>query len=523
LCFGVDERSLFDGTVLRAPAAADLDQLRRALREARVESVAICFLHSCQNPANERAAAEALGDCGYLSVSHKVCPEYREYERASTTAINAYVGPLMDRYLARLEGHSISILQSSGGFMTAGEARRNAVRTVLSGPAGGVVGAMEVARQSGFRRVLAFDMGGTSTDVSLADGRLRHTLEGSIDTLPLRLPILDIHTVGAGGGSIARVDAGGLLRVGPESAGAIPGPACYGTGDRPTVTDAHVVLGRIAEAQFLGGEMAIDPRRSEAAIDRIAAELQLGRVAAAEGIIRVANANMERAIRVPSVERGHDPRDFALLAFGGCGGLHACDIAAGLGITTVIVPRLAGALSALGMLLADRVRDYSVSALGRPKPEALYRELERTARRDLPGARLERSADLRYAGQSYELTVAWRPPNIAAPFHREHLRVYGYSDRKRAVELVTLRVRAVIPTAKPRLAGSTARESASEPDTRRVRIDGQWRTIPALSRDQIPKRGIKGPALVIDYGSTTLAPAGWRIALDRIGSLIVRR
>src|SRR5258708_28597816 len=421
LCFGVKERTYAEADqAIRAPAKLELQRLKRRLAAQQVKSVASCFRHSYRNPANEQSAADALGDGFYLSVSHEVVPEYREYERASTTLINAYVGPLMDAYLSELEAYDIAIMQSNGGHITAREARRHAVRTILSGPAGGVVGATAVARASGFARVLGFDMGGTSTDVSLADGRPRLTTEASIDGFPIRVPVLDIHTVGAGGGSLARVDEGGLLRVGPESAGADPGPACYGKGDRATVTDAHVVLGRIARDQFLGGEMRIDVGRAETAVDRIASQIATDRIRAAEGILRVANANMERAIRVVSVERGHDPRDFALVGFGGCGGLHACEIAAELGISVVIVPQMAGALCALGMLLADRARDYSANALDCPGIDGRFRELERTARKDMPGCKLERSADLRYRGQSYELNVPWRPGDFARPFHEEH-------------------------------------------------------------------------------------------------------
>ncbi len=382
LCVGVGERSYFDGTVARRPSAAALQRLKRQLRSAGAESVAICFLHSYRNPENEQTVARALSGALYVSASHEIVPEYREYERAMTTLINAYVGPLMDAYLRKLESHEIAIMQSNGGFLTAAEAMAaRRVRTILSGPAGGVVGATAAGAASGFKRVLGFDMGGTSTDVSLVSGgEARLTTEAMIDGLPIRASMLDIHTVGAGGGSLARVDAGGLLRVGPESAGADPGPACYSKGDRATVTDAHVVLGRIAAEQFLGGEMRIDPLRAEAAVDEIARELATDRVTAAESILRVANANMERAIRVVSVERGHDPRDFALAGFGGCGGLHACEIARELGIRTVFVPAMAGALSALGMLLADRARDYSASALGRRDIEALFVKLERAPR-----------------------------------------------------------------------------------------------------------------------------------------------
>jgi N-methylhydantoinase A len=521
LSFGVAERVHFDGAVARRPSRADLARLKTRLRRAGVESVAICFLHAYENAENERVAARVLRGERYLCCSHEVSPEFREYERASTTLINAYVGPLMDAYLAALDRgrRRIWILQSNGGFITTAEARRHAVRTILSGPAGGVVGAAAAAEWSGFRRALTFDMGGTSTDVSLWDGNLRLTTEATVDGFPVRVPMLDIHTVGAGGGSIARVDAGGLLRVGPQSAGADPGPACYGTGDQATVTDAHVVLGRIAPDQFLGGEMHIDRARAEAAVDRVARALGRGRTAAAHGILRVANSNMERAIRVVSIERGHDPRDFPLVAFGGSGGLHACEMAEELGIRTVIVPELAGALSALGMLLADRVRDYSAGVLGASQIEKRFRQLERQARRDMPGAMLERLADVRYFGQSYELAIPW-----GASFHDEHRRIYGYCDPARPTEVVTVRVRARI--AVPKLSPARmarANEKTIAPETRRVFTGGKFRAVPVFLRKQAPQRPRNGPALVVDYGATTLIPAGWRFVVDRSGNLIARR
>src|SRR5580658_3721649 len=340
LCFGVDERVLFDGRVEHAPAAADVDELRQRIEASGAESIAICLLHSYQNDVHERLLLKGLR--GFVCASCDVSPEFREFERASTTVINAYVGPLMDRYLGDLERqspHKVSIMQSNGGLLTASEARKQAVRTILSGPAGGIVGAVEIARLCGFPKALTFDMGGTSTDVALAAREPRLTTESRIDNFPIRVPMLDIHTVGAGGGSIATIDAGGSLRVGPESAGAVPGPACYGAGEQATVTDAHVVLGRIAADQLVGGQMRIDAAAAERAVARIAAGLGLDMVNAAAAILRVANSNMERAIRVVSVERGEDPREFPLVAFGGCGGLHACEMAEELGIRTVIVPR----------------------------------------------------------------------------------------------------------------------------------------------------------------------------------------
>jgi N-methylhydantoinase A len=521
LCFGVNERVLFDGTVERGLAAADIDELRLKIEASGAESVAICLLHSYQNDVHERLLLKGLS--GFVCASCDISPEFREFERASTTVINAYVGPMMDRYLGELERrspHKVSIMQSNGGLLTASEARKQAVRTILSGPAGGIVGAVEIARLCGFPKALTFDMGGTSTDVALAAREPRLTTEARIDNLPVRVPMLDIHTVGAGGGSIAAIDAGASLRVGPESAGAVPGPACYGRGDRATVTDAHVVLGRIAAEQLVGGEMRIDAAAAERAVARIGAGLGLDTVNAAAAILRVANSNMERAIRAVSVERGEDPREFPLVAFGGCGGLHACEIAEELGVTTVIVPRLAGALSALGMLLADRTRDYSVGALGVSDYEARFRKLEKQAKKDVPRATLERFADVRYTGQSYELTIPFN-----GNFHKAHQRIYGYSDPKRATQLVTLRVRATVRVEKPslRARGADDRTMSSAGEIRRVWIEGRWREIPASPREGLGARAVRGPALITDYGSTTLVPPGWSMRLDRAGSLILRR
>jgi N-methylhydantoinase A/oxoprolinase/acetone carboxylase beta subunit len=527
LCFGVRERTYHDGAIALRPSAAELKRLAAKLRRARVKSVAICFLHSYRNPANERAVAAALNrDDLYLCTSDEISPEFREYERGSTTYINAYVGPLMQTYLtelSRARRYRIAIMQSNGGFLSAQQAVKHAVRTVLSGPAGGVVGALEAARHSGFERVLGFDMGGTSTDVSLADGAPRETTESIVAGFPVRVPMLDIHTVGAGGGSIARVDAGGLLRVGPESAGADPGPACYGIGNDTTVTDAHVVLGRIGAAQLLGGAMSIDVERAGAAVDRLARALKLDRIAAAAGILRVANANMERAIRVVSVERGYDPRDFALVAFGGSGGLHACEIARELGMHTVIVPEQAGALSALGMLMADAVRDYAAGTLGRNDFRKQFAIMEHRARRESPSAEMERTADLRYRGQSYELHVPWGPAGNSAgavhAFHREHARVYGYATPEREIEVVTIRVRARQRLAKPKLTRGPYRKGPAE--IRRVWVEGAWRKIPVLPRTQVSPRRTAGPALILDYGSTTLVPPGWWFRNDQSGNLII--
>ncbi len=370
LTFGLDERIDADGQVLAAPSDAEIDRLADLARSQGAEIIALCLLHSYANPAHERRAAERLRRRGWhVSVSHEVLPEYREFERWSTTVVNAYVTPLIDRYLSTLDEHfrgsRLAIMQSNGGSISASAARSGAVRTVLSGPAAGVVGARAVARDAGFPQVISFDMGGTSTDVSLIDDAVAMTTDSRIGDFPVRLPVIDIHTVGAGGGSIAYVDSGGALRVGPRSAGAVPGPVCYGTGTELTVTDANLLLGRLDPEFFLGGRMALDVDRAAGVAAEMASRLKLSVPDLAEGVVRVANANMERAIRVVSVERGHDPRRFALLAFGGAGGMHACEIAERLEIGTVIVPRHAGVLSALGMLVADVTRDYSASVLKR--------------------------------------------------------------------------------------------------------------------------------------------------------------
>jgi N-methylhydantoinase A/oxoprolinase/acetone carboxylase beta subunit len=517
LCFGIGERILFDGTIEHPPSVTDIEALCARVEASGAESVAICLLHSYQNDVHERLLLKHLG--GFACASCDVSPEFREFERATTTVINAYVGPLMDRYLRDLEGGSpnrISIMQSSGGLLTAAEARKHPVRTILSGPAGGIVGAVEIARLCGFRKALTFDMGGTSTDVALAGREARLTTESRIDNFPVRVPMLDIHTVGAGGGSIVMVDDGGSLRVGPESAGAVPGPACYGLGARATVTDAHVVLGRIDARQLAGGALQIDPAAAERAVARLGSQLGLSVVDCAAAILRIANSNMERAIRTVSVERGEDPRQFPLVAFGGCGGLHACEIADELGVGTVIVPRLAGALSALGMLMADRTRDYSAGALGASDFETRFRKLEKQAKKDVPRAVIERFADVRYAGQSYELTIPWE-----GDFHKVHQRVYGYSDKKRATQIVTLRVRATVTVQKPSL--RAPKRPSAQPGSRRVWIDGRWRDVVTSSCDAIGRKAVRGPALITDYGSTTLVPAGWSMRLGAAGNLMLGR
>src|ERR1017187_4709770 len=395
LRFGVKERTDSEGRVLERPSDAELTRLREAVRRADADAIAISLLFSFANPDNEAAVAAAVAELGKpLSVSHRILPEFREYESTSTVVVNSYLQPLMQSYMERLaeraKEHSeekertenlrdgsgaarklgkprIFVMQSSGGITALESAAGEPVRTVLSGPAGGLVGAAAMAGRSGFRKILSFDMGGTSTDVAAVQGEVRAGGQSEVAGLPVGVPMLEIHTVGAGGGSLARFDAGGSLRVGPESAGADPGPICYGRGTEPTVTDANLLMGRLRPDRFLGGEFTLDVERAHRItlewLKKQASRLSLEQFSA--GVVRVVNANMERALRVVSIERGYDPRDFALVAFGGAGGLHACELAEALAIPTVMIPARPGALSALGILVSDVVKDYSRTLLWR--------------------------------------------------------------------------------------------------------------------------------------------------------------
>lgn len=543
LTFGVHERIGPDGSVLLPLDAAEVQALAATLQNATVDAVAICFLHSYCNPAHELHAAEILREHGLaVSTSHVVLREYREFERWSTTVVNAYVTPLMDRYLSVLEqslGETrLSIMQSNGGSIAAATARAEAVRTILSGPAAGVVGARAIGEAAGFTRLITFDMGGTSTDVSLVDGAIGKTTESSIGDFPVRLPVIDIHTVGAGGGSVAYVDSGGALRVGPRSAGAVPGPACYGYGAEPTVTDANLLLGRLDPQYFLGGRMSLDIERAREAVRGLAGQLGLSGTEVAAGVVRVANANMERAIRVVSVQRGFDPREFALLAFGGAGGMHACEIAETLEIATVIVPRFAGVLSALGMLLADVTKDYSITVLRRSRPDdeaelaSLFEPLVEQGRSDLiregfdaSRVQLVCSLDIRYAGQSYEITVPFTA-DYRAEFDRQHARMYGYANPQRATEVVNLRLTAIGITAKPELPRH-ALEGSGELVPVYVGTatfgDRQLKTPFYRWEDLAPGSAAHGPAVIAGGQATAVVPPAFRFRIDEFGNLIAVR
>lgn len=552
LTFGLYERLAADGASIQPLNLADVEELITKLHTLAIESVAVCFLHSYANAWHEQQAAEALRAAGFLvSASAEVLPEYREYERWATTVVNAYVAPLMSRYLARLQqglGDSVlRIMQSNGGSISAARASTEAVQTILSGPAAGVVGAQAVAQASGVTRLITFDMGGTSTDVSLLDGAISTTSESLVGDLPVRLPVLDIHTVGAGGGSIAWIDAGGGLRVGPRSAGAEPGPVCFGKGSQLTVTDANLLLGRLDPEYFLGGRMQLDLARTQRVAAEFAARLNLSSEALAEGIVRIANANMERAVRVVSVQRGFDPREFALLAFGGAGGLHGCDLADSLEMTEVLIPEHSGVLSALGMLLADVVKSYSASVLRRSDElqwEHLHAQLEpllARARADLEAEgfgpaqqTLSATLAMRYKGQSYEIDVPlsdeWlsqeevEVATLVSDFHQRHAKLYGYANVARATEVVQMRVRAVGRTDKPVIAGEPISGSVLTPESLKVRktiFAGRAVTTRVYHRSQLcAGMGGEGPAMVISGESTNIIPPGWTWRIDDAGTLV---
>jgi len=542
LVFGVPERLGAAGETLVRVDRRTVDRLAALLARRAVDIVAVCFLHSYANPAHEKQVTTRLRRARLkVCASHEVLPEYREFERWSTTVLNAYVTPLIDRYLGNLErqlNHArLQIMQSNGGSISAATARAQAVRTLLSGPAAGVVGARAVARAAGFRKIISFDMGGTSTDVSLVDDAIAMTTDSIIGDFPVRLPMIDIQTVGAGGGSIAALDSGGALRVGPQSAGADPGPACYGTGQELTVTDANLLLGRLDPAYFLGGRMALDLQRARAAAQKTAARLKLSVPELAEGIVRVANANMERAMRVVSVERGHDPRDFALVAFGGAGGMHACEIAEALEIATIIVPRYAGVLSALGMLLADVTKDYSASVLQQSGALTIaelakrFQPLVEQGRRELRAEGfshtqqvIERLVDVRYVGQSCEITVPLSR-GYRREFNRRHARLYGYSNPARPTEIVNLRIKASGLTDKPKWSYSRPRAERARPSSLKQARFGQrmYRTAFYRWDDLAPGARAAGPSVVTGNEATVVIPPGFRFRVDGFGNVIIRK
>lgn len=537
----VQERMLADGTVELGLTEGEIERVVAAVKATGCESVALCLLHSYANPQHEAQLAQALLAAGCrVSASHRVLPEYREFERASTTAVNAAVSPVMGRYLERLQAglgeRSLRIMQSNGGAIMAGTAGSEAVRTILSGPAGGMVGAFAAARAVGCERIITFDMGGTSTDVGLCDGRIPLTSETVIADWPVKVPMIDIHTVGAGGGSIARLDAGGALRVGPESAGADPGPVCYGRGEQVTVTDANLYLGRLRPDLFLGGRMPLAVDRCRQAVEELAAASGLSPQRLAEGIIEVAEETMAGALRVVSVAQGYDPRDFTLLPFGGAGGLHACALAEMLAMERILIPAHPGLLSAVGLVLADVIRDYSRSVL-RPGnvPQAelaeLFQPLEQQAVAEMgaegiAGAalQLEPALDMRYRGQSFEISVPLAG-DFSGTFHERYQNHYGYRDEGRELEIVTLRLRAVGRGPRPDLQHGLCPVGDFVPlVVEPLVVAGQECPCPVYQRKVLPCGvSFSGPALIVEETATHLVNPGWQVRVDDMANLVLER
>ncbi|HKO35400.1 MAG TPA: hydantoinase/oxoprolinase family protein [Pyrinomonadaceae bacterium] len=558
LRYSVSERVGASGEVIERLTDDEMAGLLRRVRKGKPESIAISLLFSFAHTEHERRILKTLSELKVpLSVSHQILPEYREYERTSTVCVNAYLQPLMGRYLSKVGTHAsgmqhaggvhakLRVMQSSGGSISAEAAANEPVRTVLSGPAGGVVGALRVTQAAKIEKIITFDMGGTSTDVALCDRNgMRLTNEAIVAGVPVAVPMMDIHTVGAGGGSIARVDEGGSLRVGPESAGADPGPACYGRSLLPTVTDAHVVLGHFPNASLLGGEFKLDDKRARKALENLATDLstaaqrKVSANDAAQGVLDVVNTNMERALRHISVERGHDPRSFTLVPFGGAGGLHAVELARALQIPRVLLPFAPGALSAIGVLAADVVKEQSRTVMWEAGPDIskkldrVFRELEAEARtvlkrEDYPESkqRHERWLAARYKGQSFELQIKQTSGSTVAAFHRAHRARYGYAQEKNVVEIVSARVRSigVVEKFKPPRAHVAANVVAKPHDLVETYF-GRRKVRAALYERERLSAGarLRVPCIVSEYSATTLVPEGCRAGIDAGGNVIVK-
>lgn len=536
LRIGTGGRTHFDGRIPAPLTAAEIGRLRRRAQRSGATAFAVCLLHSYANPGSEQTIGRALAPLRRsITLSHQILAEYREFERLSTTVINAYVAPQMVAHLEHLErsigGARLRVMQSNGYAIGTRLACEEPVRTILSGPAAGVVGAGELVRAIGVERFITFDMGGTSTDVSLFDRAAHIRTLSYPNGYAVRTPVIDIHTVGAGGGSIAEVDAGGSLKVGPQSAGANPGPACYGRGALPTVTDADLVAGRLVADNFLGGRMRLFPERAGRAIGGIAQAMKTGAAVAARGVIRVVNANMERAIRVITVERGHDPRDFALMAFGGAGPMHACELALDLGVRRIVLPRNPGLLCAWGALGAPLGREYSITV--RETEPRLRHLMQRAqplvarARAELMahGARraeirTELRADVRYRGQSYEIEVALGP-GFADEFHRMHQQTFGYCAPEAPIEVVNLRLRASArgpSIGVARIAKATGKPAATAQAS--VIVGSAQRRVPVYTREEIGGGArIKGPAIVVELSATAYVSPEFTLRCDDFGNL----
>ena len=540
--FGVRERVLHNGCIQTPIDMNQLDQILSQVDMNQISAIAVCFLFSYTNPKHEQIVEEKAVELNIpVSASHKILPEYREFERFSTTVANAYVLPKVNSYISKLRTElpfPIRIMQSNGGSISAQTACDQPIRTVLSGPAGGVIGAFKVAQTAGFDQVITFDMGGTSTDVSLCDSKMSVTTESDISGIPIKIPMVDIHTVGSGGGSIAEIDSGGAFKVGPRSAGAVPGPICYGKGEEVTVTDANLYLGRIDPNHFLGGHMPLHLERVNEAIANFAHQAKLTPIRVAEGIIDVANAKMERAIRVISIERGFDLRDFAMVSFGGAGGLHACDLARNLGTSAIIIPPNCGLLSAYGMILSDVVKDYSQTVLRKSIETTIFSELSHhfselisQAKDDMLAEGFEynqvtfqQTIDVRYVGQSHELNIEFTP-NFAESFHCIHNQRFGHAKHDVVIEIVNLRVRAVGKTEDSRaMIQKLGSKSNAKPDPKDVVFNGENHPTNFYHREDLEVGSkINGPSIIVELSATTLIPPDFTVEVDPYQNMIAKQ
>ncbi|WP_415713744.1 hydantoinase/oxoprolinase family protein [Maridesulfovibrio sp.] len=542
LRFGITGRIDHEGNEIEPFSEEKVQNILQRIKDSGVESVALCLLFSYLNPEHENRMRELLDGIGVpVSVSHEILAEFREFERTSTTVINAYVSPKMTRYLTKLQetlgDDPLRIMQSNGGSISAETAMNESVRTILSGPAGGAVGAHAIGQMAGYDRLITFDMGGTSSDVALINEELPLTLESAIEDYPVKVPMIDIHTVGAGGGSIARLDAGGSLTVGPESAGADPGPICYGKGAEITVTDANLYLGRLIPEHFLGGEMSLETEKLNKAMEVMAEKAGLTPVELAEGILDIANTNMERAIRVISVERGFDPREFTMFSFGGAGGMHCAFLAKLLSIPKLFIPNNPGILSAVGMVMADVIKDYSLTVMRDQHNtndvdlEEIFAPLEAQGRADLAEEGfsaddiiVERFLDMRYQGQSFEIIVPFNGDWIEE-FSRLHKQNYGYRNDDKTVEIVNIRLRTKGMPTKPEFpeAGALVPEMDSEAllGTTETVFDSTKMETRILNREKLrPGNKVDGPAIIIEYSSTLVIPPFAKGEVDPYGNLI---
>lgn len=540
---GVKERLGADGRVITSLTPEEISRVRQQVQKLAPEALAVCLLHAYAHPEHEELLAAGLADLRLpLSISSQVLPEIREYERTAATVLNAYLGPVLERYLAdwsrRLPGGSLYIQQSNGGFLPAAQAGAWGLQTILSGPAGGVYGAWRLGQELGINNLLTVDMGGTSTDVALLAGEIPFTREYLLEGYPLGIPVMDIHTVGAGGGSIAFKDRGGALRVGPRSAGADPGPVCYGRGEEITVTDAHLLLGRIRPENFLGGRMPLDAGATEGAMTRLAGAFGVEPAELALGVIRVSNSHMAKALRAVSLERGFDPREFTLCCFGGAAGLQVCELALELDLKRILVPAQAGVLSAWGMALAGLRRDLTRTLLlsGPHLTWARLQEELRTLREEglaeisregwpTEGLTLAGELELRYRGQSDTLTVPYLP-DFLAQFHARHRRLYGHDFPEREVEAVSLHLHLLapgLPATRYRLEPPSA-SLVSLPRQGQVWLPEGPATIPFHDRRELqPGDAFSGPALVAEDYATLLILPGFTAEVLAQGHLLLSR